>query len=121
MYLLRQPRILSAAELTRAKGSVADGDKYLRLIEEQAPKLGMLRGALSKAILPYGEETSTLEQFHAENRPELTVLTQKGLSRAEVERMQVPKAPLARLSPRFRSCERVCLCALRCSPSRCDL
>ena len=51
-------------------------------------QVGMLRGALSKAILPYGEETSALEQFHAANRPELAVLEKRGVARAEVERMQ---------------------------------
>jgi hypothetical protein len=47
-YLLRRAPA-SAAALADAEAAAADGDAYLRAIEATAPRLGLLRGALSKA------------------------------------------------------------------------
>merc|ERR1711964_509528 len=41
-------------------------------------------GAVSKAVLPYGETTSTLEQAHHANKPEMEVLVSAGLSEQQV-------------------------------------
>ena len=43
------------------------------------------------------EETSTLEQFHSESRPELETLSRRGLARAEVERMQALAVAMRKL------------------------
>jgi len=57
---------------------------YLAEVRRIAPTIGMRRGQLSKAILPYGETTSTLEQAHSENLPEMQVLTDAGLTERQV-------------------------------------
>ena len=49
-----------------------------------SPQVGMRRGQLSKAVLPYGETTSTLDQTHEENEPETQVLLDAGITERQI-------------------------------------
>jgi hypothetical protein len=81
--LLRCP-VHSEADLQYVQQASVAADRYLNDIREMAPKVGMRRGQLSKAVLPYGETTSTLDQTHEENEPETQVLLDAGLTERQI-------------------------------------
>ena len=60
-----------------------------------ALSLDIRGGALSKMLLPYGEETSTLEQAHTSNRAEYEQLEELGLPEQDAREL-VQKALAAR-------------------------
>ncbi|EGB02539.1 hypothetical protein AURANDRAFT_68786, partial [Aureococcus anophagefferens] len=74
-YLLRNPKLPDAAALARTalaardrRGNRArDGAEYVNQLKVLAKRMNVRTGKLSQMLLPYGEETSTLEQAHASN------------------------------------------------------
>ena len=44
-----------------------DGAEYVNQLKVLAKRMNVRTGKLSQMLLPYGEETSTLEQAHASN------------------------------------------------------
>ena len=76
VYLLRSPQLSDAGALSRTRRAAEDGCAYVREVKETSARLGIRSGALSKMLLPYGEETSTLEQAHASNVAEYARLEQ---------------------------------------------
>jgi len=81
--LLRHP-VHSEADLQYVQQASVAADRYLQDIREMAPQVGMRRGQLSKAVLPYGETTSTLDQTHEENEPETQVLLDAGITERQI-------------------------------------
>ena len=68
---------------------------YVEEVKTVAQRLKIRGGALSKMLLPYGEETSTLEQAHASNRAEYERLEELGLPEQRAREL-VDKALAAR-------------------------
>ena len=51
-----------------------DGAEYVNQLKVLAKRMNVRTGKLSQMLLPYGEETSTLEQAHASNVAEYAEL-----------------------------------------------
>ncbi|KAJ1460327.1 hypothetical protein M885DRAFT_510170 [Pelagophyceae sp. CCMP2097] len=85
-YLLRKPK-LDAQALAEASQAASDGIFYIKSITDEAARIGIRRGALSKLLLPYGEETSTLEQAHSSNTAEYEKLEAFGVDRGKATRL----------------------------------
>jgi hypothetical protein len=81
--LLRCP-VSSESDLAYVRDAAVQADRYLNEVRTLAPQIGMRRGQLSKAVLPYGETTSTLDQTHEENEPEKETLLAAGLSERQI-------------------------------------
>ena len=68
-----------AQALEKTRRAAEDGVAYVEEVKTVAQRLKIRGGALSKMLLPYGEETSTLEQAHTSNRAEYERLEELGL------------------------------------------
>ena len=95
MYLLRSPDVRDAAALENTRRAAEDGVAYVEEVKTVAQRLKIRGGALSKMLLPYGEETSTLEQAHTSNRAEYERLEELGLPEQRAREL-VDKALAAR-------------------------
>ena len=95
MYLLRSPDVRDAAALEKTRQAAEDGVAYVEEVKTVAQRLKIRGGALSKMLLPYGEETSTLEQAHTSNRAEYERLEELGLPEQRAREL-VDKALAAR-------------------------
>ena len=60
-FLLRQP-MKSDEEITKTQGIAASGITVLNKIKETSDSIGILQGELSRALMPYGTETSAGDQ-----------------------------------------------------------
>ena len=60
-YLLRKPP-MKQGDVEGLKEGIEKGAFFLKALEVESARLGMLRGTLSRCILPYDENTSTLDQ-----------------------------------------------------------
>ncbi|GMI11083.1 hypothetical protein TrVE_jg3330 [Triparma verrucosa] len=69
-YLLRKPP-MQAADIERVVSEAKQGIYFLETLDAESQRLGMLRGALSRCVLPYDENTSTLDQANVANGPAL--------------------------------------------------
>ncbi|GMH57158.1 hypothetical protein TrLO_g9581 [Triparma laevis f. longispina] len=79
-YLLRKPP-MQAKDMERVVSEAKQGIYFLETLEVEASRLGMLRGALSRCVLPYDENTSTLDQANVANGPAL----QSDLDKVDLE------------------------------------
>ena len=95
VYLLRSPDVRDAQALNNTRQAAEDGVAYVEEVKTVAQRLKIRGGALSKMLLPYGEETSTLEQAHASNRAEYERLEELGLPEQRAREL-VDKALAAR-------------------------
>ena len=95
VYLLRSPDVRDAAALEKTRQAAEDGVAYVEEVKTVAQRLKIRGGALSKMLLPYGEETSTLEQAHTSNRAEYERLEELGLPEQRAREL-VDKALAAR-------------------------
>jgi len=95
VYLLRSPDVRDAQALEKTRQAAEDGVAYVEEVKTVAQRLKIRGGALSKMLLPYGEETSTLEQAHASNRAEYERLEELGLPESRAREL-VDKALAAR-------------------------
>ena len=95
MYLLRSPDVRDAQALEKTRRAAEDGVAYVEEVKTVAQRLKIRGGALSKMLLPYGEETSTLEQAHTSNRAEYERLEELGLPEQRAREL-VDKALAAR-------------------------
>ena len=95
VYLLRSPDVRDAQALEKTRQAAEDGVAYVEEVKTVAQRLKIRGGALSKMLLPYGEETSTLEQAHASNRAEYERLEELGLPEQRAREL-VDKALAAR-------------------------
>ena len=69
VYLLRSPDVRDAQALEKTRQAAEDGVAYVEEVKTVAQRLKIRGGALSKMLLPYGEETSTLRAGpHVESR-----------------------------------------------------
>jgi hypothetical protein len=66
-YLLRKP-INTKEDLVTIGADAAKGEKYLTAVKAMASRLGMRRGALSRAALPFDDHTSLADQSNLNNR-----------------------------------------------------
>jgi len=60
-FLLRRP-VKSHADIAEVEATAKEGLLFLRDIEQAARELGLLRGAVSRAVLPFNTETSVADQ-----------------------------------------------------------
>jgi hypothetical protein len=60
-FLLKTP-IANAGDLAAVTATAKESQAFLSELEQRAGELGMLRGKLSRCLLPYSENTSTLDQ-----------------------------------------------------------
>ena len=95
VYLLRSPDVRDAQALNNTRQAAEDGVAYVEEVKTVAQRLKIRGGALSKMLLPYGEETSTLEQAHTSNRAEYERLEELGLPEQRAREL-VDKALAAR-------------------------
>jgi hypothetical protein len=95
VYLLRSPDVRDAQALEKTRRAAEDGVAYVEEVKTVAQRLKIRGGALSKMLLPYGEETSTLEQAHTSNRAEYERLEELGLPEQRAREL-VDKALAAR-------------------------
>ena len=95
VYLLRSPDVRDAQALEKTRQAAEDGVAYVEEVKTVAQRLKIRGGALSKMLLPYGEETSTLEQAHTSNRAEYERLEELGLPEQRAREL-VDKALAAR-------------------------
>ena len=93
--MLRSPDVRDAQALNNTRQAAEDGVAYVEEVKRVAQKLKIRGGALSKMLLPYGEETSTLEQAHESNRAEYERLEELGLPEQRAREL-VDKALAAR-------------------------
>lgn len=95
VYLLRSPEIRDSEAMETTRRAAEDGVAYVEEVKRVALSLDIRGGALSKMLLPYGEETSTLEQAHTSNRAEYEQLEELGLPEQDAREL-VQKALAAR-------------------------
>ena len=67
-YLLRKP-VRSSEDIDSIVKEAQSGLFFLKKLDSESSRLGMLRGTLSRCVLPYDENTSTLDQANVANGP----------------------------------------------------
>ena len=85
--LLRRP-VATQSDLTKLAEGVRRGQHFTATLKRDAARLGMRRGALSRAVLRFDEQTSTLDQSNVAARrtalaPEAQALLSKGAMSSE--------------------------------------
>jgi hypothetical protein len=95
-YLLRK-RPSSSADVDVTLKNTESALYFLNTLEVEAARMGMLRGGLSRCILPYDENTSTLDQANVSGSANQEDLDRMDLDAGVLEKMRVGAVDLRNL------------------------